>query len=157
MIRKLTLPALALAAVVLAGCTTTPPTEPASSSTTSTSAPHGEDEHTLVPSPTSTPDTTAVAARAVDALTAYGRRDLAYDEWFAQLRPFLDETALDAYATVNPSRIPAFTIDGSGEAADVTTTYAVVDVATSIGRYTIELHRADASAEWGVTRIQPPS
>lgn len=158
MIRKLTLPALAIVAVALAGCTTTAPTEPVPTSTTSaTSAPHGEDEHTLVPAPTSTPETTAVTARAVAALTAYGRRELAYDEWFAQLRPFLDETAVDAYATVNPSRIPAFTIEGDGEAADVTTTYAVVDVDTSIGRYTIELRRADASAEWGVTRIQPPN
>lgn len=155
MIRKLTLPALALAAVVgLAGCSVTPPADPAP---TSTSDQHGEDEHTLVPVPTSTPDRAAVAARAVDALTAYGQRDLPYDEWFAQLQPYLDETAVDAYATVNPSRIPAFTIDEPGETADVTTTHAVVDVTTSIGRYTIELRRADASAEWSVTRIQPPN
>lgn len=85
------------------------------------------------------------------------RRDLSYDEWFAQLQPFLDETAVDAYATVNPSRIPGFTIDGPGETADVTTTHAVVDVATSVGRYTIELRRDDASTAWSVTRIQPPN
>jgi hypothetical protein len=153
--RKLTLPALALvAAIGLAGCTGAPPTDPVP---TSTSDHRGEHEHTLVPEPTTTPDREAVAARAVDALTAYGRRDLSYDEWFAQLQPFLDETAVDAYATVNPSRIPAFTIDGPGETADVTTTHAVVDVATSVGRYTIELRRDDASAEWSVTRIQPPN
>ena len=158
MIRKLTLPALALtAALGLAACSGTPPAEPAPSSTADVHGEHGEDEHTLVPIPSTTPDGAAVAERAVDALTAYGRRDLAYDEWFAQLQPFLDETAVDAYATVNPSRIPAFTIDGPGEAADVTSTHAVVDVATSVGRYTIELRRADASAEWSVTRIQPPS
>lgn len=154
MIRKLTLPALALvAAVGLAGCSANPPTDPVPSST---SDHRGGDEHTLVPVPSTTPDRAAVAARAVDALTAYGRRDLPYDQWFAQLRPFLDETAVDAYATVNPSRIPPFTIDGPGETADVTSTHAVVDVATSAGRYTIELRRADASAAWGVTRIQPP-
>lgn len=157
MIRKLTLPALALvAAIGLAGCTSTQPADPIPTSTSSGDS-HGNDEHTLVPVPTSTPDRAAVAARAVDGLTAYGRRDLAYDEWFDQLRPFLDETAVDAYATVNPSRIPAFTIDDAGETADVTTTHAVVDVATSNGRYTIELRRADDSAEWGVTRIQPPN
>jgi len=155
MIRKLTLPALAVvAAIGLAGCTGAPPTDPVP---TSTSDHRGEHEHTLVPEPTTTPDREVVAARAVDALTAYGRRDLSYDEWFAQLQPFLDETAVDAYATVNPSRIPAFTIDGPGETADVTTTHAVVDVATSVGRYTIELRRDDASAEWSVTRIQPPN
>lgn len=155
MIRKLTLPALALtAALGLAACSPTPTAGRAPSSTADG---RGEHEHTLVPSPTTTPDRAAVAARAVDALTAYGQRDLSYEEWFAQLQPFLDETAVDAYATVNPSRIPAFTIDGPGEASDVTTTHAVVDVATSIGRYTLELRRADAAAEWGVTRIQPPS
>jgi hypothetical protein len=155
MIRKLTLPALALtAALGLAACSPTPTAGPAPSSTADG---RGEHEHTLVPSPSTTPDRAAVAARAVDALTAYGQRDLPYEEWFAQLQPFLDETAVDAYATVNPSRIPAFTIDGPGETADVTTTHAVVDVATSIGRYTLELRRADAAAEWSVTRIQPPS
>lgn len=155
MIRKLTLPALALvAAIGLAGCTGAPPTAPVP---TSTSDQRGEHEHTLVPEPTTTPDHEAVAVRAIDALTAYGRHDLSYDEWFAQLQPFLDATAVDAYATVNPSRIPAFTIDGPGETADVTSTHAVVDVATSIGRYTIELRREDTSAEWSVTRIQPPS
>lgn len=155
MIRKLTLPALALtAALGLAACSASPPAEPVP---TSTGDHHGEHEHTLVPSPTTTPDGTAVAERAVDALTAYGQRDLPYDEWFAQLQPFLDETAVDAYATVNPSRIPAFTIDGPGETADVTTTHAVVDIATSVGRYTLELRRADAAAEWTVTRIQPPN
>lgn len=155
MIRKSTLPSLALVtAIALAGCTATPSTAPTS---TSTSDSHGQDEHTLVPIPTSTPDRAAVAARAVDALTAYGRRDLPYDEWFAQLSPFLDEAATDAYATVNPSRIPLFTIEDAGETADVTTTHAVVDVETSVGRYTLELRRDDASAEWGVTRIQPPN
>lgn len=155
MIRKLTLPALALAAAVgLAGCSVTPKADPVP---TSTSDQHGEDEHTLVPVPSTTPDRAAVAARAVDALTAYGQRDLPYDQWFAQLQPFLDETAVDAYATVNPSRIPAFTIDGAGETADVTSTHAVVDIDTSVGRYTLELRRADTSAEWGVTRIQPPN
>lgn len=155
MIRKLTLPALALtAALGLAACTATPPAAPAPTSTDE--ALQGNDEHTLVPIPTATPDRSAVAARAVDALTAYGRRDLAYEEWFAQLRPFLEEKAVDAYATVEPSRIPSFTIDGA-DVADATDTYAVVDVATSIGRYTIELRRADASAEWSVTRFQPPN
>lgn len=155
MIRKLTLPALALtAALGLAACSASPPAEPVP---TSTGDHRGEHEHTLVPSPTTTPDGAAVAERAVDALTAYGQRDLPYDEWFAQLQPFLDDTTVDAYATVNPSRIPAFTIDGPGETADVTTTHAVVDIATSIGRYTLELRRADASAEWTVTRIQPPN
>lgn len=155
MIRKLTLPALALtAALGLAACSASPPAEPVP---TSTGDHRGEHEHTLVPSPTTTPDGAAVAERAVDALTAYGQRDLPYDEWFAQLQPFLDDTAVDAYATVNPSRIPAFTIDGPGETADVTTTHAVVDIATSIGRFTLELRRADASAEWTVTRIQPPN
>ena len=159
MIRKLTLPTVVLGAVIgLAGCTASLPTDPISTAPTApVHQEHGEDEHTLVPLPTATPDRTAVATRAVDALAAYGKRDLAYDEWFAQLKPFLDETAVEAYATVNPSRIPAFTIDGTGETADVTTTHAVVDVATSTGRYTIEIHRADATAEWGVTRIQPPS
>ncbi len=157
MTRKLIVPALALAAAVgLSGCAATNTAAPVPTSTT-TEGPQGLDSHTLVPLPTSTPDASAAVERAGQALTAYGRRDLAYDEWFEQLRPFLNESGVDAYATVNPSRIPPFTINGPGKAASVTDTYAVVDVATSIGRYTLELRRENAGAEWGVTRIQPPS
>lgn len=156
MTRKPIVPTLALAAALsLSGCATTDTAAPMPTSTTSEGA-RGLDSHTLVPIPTSTPDATAAVEWAGQALTAYGRRDLAYDEWFEQLRPFLAESGVDAYATVNPSRIPLFTINGPGEAASVTDTYAVVDVATSIGRYTLELRRENASAAWGVTRIQPP-
>ena len=105
----------------------------------------------------SAPTVYTSGCRRAKSITSTMRRDLSYDEWFAQLQPFLDETAVDAYATVNPSRIPGFTIDGPGETADVTTTHAVVDVATSVGRYTIELRRDDASTAWSVTRIQPPN
>ncbi|UWF76573.1 phosphatase PAP2 family protein [Microbacterium sp. EF45047] len=63
---------------------------------------------------------------------------------------------IEAYSTVQPSRIPAMTIQDGAEAAPTSTdVYAVVYVPTSVGEYTIELRRDDPSAAWGVTRFQP--
>lgn len=132
----------------------------AAPSATST-APVGDQAHgdhdELVPAPTSTPDQGAAAAAATDALTAYARRDLAYPEWFAQLEPYLHPSAVDAYATVDPSNIPEIVVTGTAETAGTSSdTYAVVFVPTSAGEYTVELRRDDPAANWGVTRFQPP-
>lgn len=116
---------------------------------------HGDHDE-LVPAPT--PDLDAAAAAATDALTAYARRDLAYPEWFAQLEPYLHPSAVDAYATVDPSNIPEIVVTGTAETAGTSSdTYAVVSVPTSAGDYTVELRRDDPSANWGVTRFQPPA
>lgn len=150
---------LAVAALMLTGCASEP--TPAASPPASESAEHDHDhgDHdVLVPSPTTTPDLDATATAAVDALEAYADRDLDYAAWFEQLKPHLHPTAVEAYSTVNPSRLPVVEIqDGAEAAATSTDTYAVVYVPTSLGDYTIELRRDDATASWGVTRFQPPA
>ena len=147
---------LVAATIALSGCAPGPASVPAPTDTAS----HGDHDHgdhdVIVPSPTSTPDLDAAATAAVDALKAYAQRDLDYPTWFEQLKPHLHSTAIEAYSTVQPSRIPAMTIQDGAEAAPTSTdVYAVVYVPTSVGEYTIELRRDDPSAEWGVTRFQP--
>ncbi len=152
---------LIAATLLLTGCTAEPTPGPAPTATASEGhSDHEEhgDHDVLVPSPTATPDQEAAAAAATDALEAYAQRDLEYTAWFEQLKPHLHPTAVEAYGTVNPSRIPAMEVQEGAEAASTSTeTYAVVYVPTSIGEYTIELRRDDPAASWGVTRFQPPA
>lgn len=155
-IRKRSAGLLIAATLVLVGCSADP--TPAETPTSAASEEHDHGDHdVLVPSPTETPDLQETAAAAVDALAAFTRRDLEYVAWFDQLKPHLHATAVEAYSTVNPARLPAIEILDGAEAADTSTaTYAVVYVPTSAGEYTIELRRDDATAAWGVTRFQPP-
>ncbi|MGO2519974.1 MAG: hypothetical protein ACTH8F_07625 [Microbacterium sp.] len=156
-IRKRTAAVFVAGVLLLAGCTAEP--EPAASPTapTSTGDDHG-DHDVLVPVPTESPDLDAAATAAVDALTAFAHRDLEYVAWFDQLKPHLHPSAVEAYSTVNPSRMPVIEIqDGAEAAATSTATYAVVYVPTSVGDYTIELRRDGADASWGVTRFEPPA
>ena len=152
--------AAVLVAVVIAltGCTA----EPAPAPTPTAAADHGDHDHgdhdEDVPTPPAAADHEAAAAAATDALKAYAQRDLDYSAWFEQLKPHLHATAIEAYGTVQPSRIPPMEVEAGAEAAETSTeTYAVVYVPTSMGEYTIELRRDDAAARWGVTRFQPPA
>lgn len=145
-------------ALLLTGCTAEPAPGPAPTASASEAPGEHGDHDELVPSPTATPDQEAAAAAATDALEAYAHRDLDYTAWFEQLKPHLHPTAVEAYGTVNPSRIPAMEVQEGAEAAATSTeTYAVVYVPTSIGEYTIELRRDDPASSWGVTRFQPPA
>lgn len=149
----------AIAMTLLTACTpqtsTTPP--PATSSTTAPTQ-HVNDHDGITPTWTSAPDHDGAAVTAADALRAYSDRDLDYTAWFAQLEPYLHPTAVDAYSTVDPANIPAFTITGDAVTTSTSTdTYAVVYVPTSVGDYTVELRRDSTGASWGVTRLQPPT
>lgn len=157
-IRPRTAMILTAAALTLTSCTATPPTPTAPTATTTPNASDRGDHDVLVPHPTATPDHEAAAVAAIDAMTAFADRDLDYTTWFEQLRPHLYPTAVEAYGTVNPSRIPPIDVLGTAEVADTSTdTYAVAYVRTSIGEYTIELRRDTPTDRWGVTRFQPPA
>jgi len=147
---------LVLGAVLVTGCAPAQPV-PESTSTGTASEPQDGGE-TLVPVPTTTPDLEEATAAGVDAFTAYADRGLSYSEWWEQLEPHLHASAVEAYATVQPSQIPALEIqDGAATAETSSDTYAVVYVPTSLGQYTIELRRGDTTSSWGVTRFQPPT
>ncbi len=165
--KKLTIGITAVAVLAAVGIglmvysATMPNDRTAAPAATGNPSPHDEghgDHDELMPAPTSTPDLGAAAAAATDALTAYAQRDLAYPEWFAQLEPHLHSSAVDAYATVDPSNIPEIEVTGTAKTAGTASeTYAVVTVSTSMGDFTVELRRADPSEAWGVTRFQPPA
>lgn len=98
----------------------------------------------------------AIAA-ADAAMRAYARPDLKFDAWWAQLQPLLDQKATADYAYMDPSRIVATTVIGTGVLTDETSPYvAYIDVPTNAGTYSVILSRTDATAPWLANRFIVP-
>ncbi|HRL81414.1 MAG TPA: hypothetical protein PLK46_13935 [Propioniciclava sp.] len=99
----------------------------------------------------------SVIAAAETAMRAYGRPDLAFEEWWAGVSPLLDQKASRDYANLNSSRIPVTSVTGAGVIIDDTSAYvATVEVPTNIGPCTVILSRADAESPWLVSRFGLP-
>lgn len=118
-------------------------------------AEHGYDEHDLVEVPDEV-DLSEINDAAIAAFEAYADKDQAYTDWFAGLKPHLYPSAVDAYATVQPQKIPVLSVNGDGAVLDGSTaSYAVVDVPTDSGAYRIEMRRDDGQGPWLASRITP--
>lgn len=174
--RRIGVGALVLAsAAVLAGCAsqaeTPAPTPSVSSSSAAypdltqfTPAPTGvPDEDTgelITPEPVPVWDATSrqsAIAAAENALTAYARPALPFDQWWADLQPLLDQQATSDYAHMDPARIVASQVTGAGVITDESSAYvAYVDVPTNVGTYGLILSRTDANAPWLVSRFVLP-
>jgi len=98
------------------------------------------------------------AIAAADAvMRAYARPDLGFDAWWAQLQPLLDQKATADYAYMDPARIVASSVTGSGTITDETSAYvAYIDVPTDAGTYSVILSRADADSPWLTSRFVVP-
>lgn len=171
----------AVAAAVLAGCssagagredTSTTPS-PAATASSGPVVPN-LDQHTPLPTdvidedtgetvvaqpvPTWDPATREAAVDAAEAaLTAFARPNLDYDTWWAELEPLLTPRAAADYAYVDPANVPATTVTGPGQLVDDTSAYvAHVQVPTDVGPYTVVVLRADGAAPWLTSRITPP-
>jgi hypothetical protein len=122
------------------------------------------------PSSTHTADTDAQAAEpvtaadvdggdlfAAEAMTAFVDRTLPYDQWWAQLAPYLSASALVAYEYTDPTNVPASAVTGDPlvVAAPDGTTLSVL-VPTDQGQYRVELERQSDQAAWAVSRFTPP-
>ena len=154
--RALNIVAVTALAATLVGCTSAAPETSASPPSASV----------LPPAPTSPApnDTLDADGRqggvntAQAALTAFLRRDLAYDAWWAQLKPYLTEQAVFAYEYTDPSSIPVTTITGTPlVSAAPSATQMNVLVPTGVGQYVIVLYRENKSAGWAVDRFTPPA
>lgn len=99
----------------------------------------------------------AASAAAVEAMTAFARPDMAYDQWFAQLRPHLSQDAAETYVYTDPINIPVTTITGEATVLESTSAYvAVVDVDTNVGEYQVLMLRTGATAPWLAAEFAPP-
>jgi hypothetical protein len=116
-----------------------------------------EDDATVVPVPEAagTSQEAAIAA-AENAVAAFGRPDLPYQEWINGLYPLMTQTGAAAYEGTDPQNVPVHQVTGAGSILDGSTEVAlIVQVPTDAGTYNVSLSRASADAPWLADRIRP--
>jgi hypothetical protein len=112
---------------------------------------------TVAPVPEAGDDSEADAITAAEAVvTAFGRPDLAYDEWIDGLYPLLTPAGAAAYEDTDPANVPVRAVTGPGTILPEPTDVAlIVQVPTDAGPYNVSLSRADTSEPWLADRIRP--
>jgi hypothetical protein len=156
--RKPSAPAAALLAALamLTGCTADP--SGAATSHKSSSSP------SATSTPTPTPTSTAPAGTPLGAgervWTAFSRRGLAYDAWWAGLRPLLSDSARAVYRYDDPRNIPSMHVTGKIHVAAKAPARphftAEVIVPTSVGRFGLDLERHTLKSRWLLYAIKFP-
>lgn len=149
-----------VAAVTLGGCGTTieapGPDTPAGTAAAPPVPGHGP-APLPAPLPPPTDDAASVdAASAVAsaAVTAFARPDVDADLWWAELSPLLSPAATTAYASTDPSLVPARAVTGPPRTGESPSSYlATVFVPTDAGEYAVLLVREGGGAPWLVERI----
>lgn len=112
---------------------------------------------THAPATWSEADRQEVVAAAEQALATFGRPQLPYDVWWAELEPLLSQKAAQDYANVDPANVPVQLITGPGKIVDDTSAYvAQVAVPTNAGEYILLMMRKQGGDPWLVERFQPP-
>jgi hypothetical protein len=153
--------ALALAGLALSGCAPTTPaaqegTMPATSAAPSTTPPPaGGTEGDIVP--TTPPEAEEAAAEAaVRVVQTFGQPELTAEAWMEAMYPVLSAKGATAYLHTDPANIPVTAVVGEPVVlTGLTATYAIVDVPTDAGVYTVTLTRDDESGPWLAERIRP--
>lgn len=158
--RSRPLAVLFLAVLTLTGCdsTTWGSSErvlPSDSSQASTPQPASGTEGDLLP--TTSPEEEAAAAQtAVRVVQTFGQPDLAPEAWMEAMYPVLSTKGATAYLHTNPANIPVTAVVGEPTVlTGLTVTYAIVDVPTDAGPYTVTLTRDDEDRPWLAERIRP--
>jgi len=152
------------AALTLTGCVTygvtgpatpTAPTTPTATNPVNPSPPL--DDATVEPVPEAAADSQAAAVEtAEDAVAAYARPDLSYDEWIKGLYPYLTQAGAAAYEGTDPARVPVRQVTGEGTILPASTEVAlIVQVPTDVGPYNVSLSRTSPDASWLADRIRP--
>ncbi len=121
---------------------------------------------TASPTPTPTPLTpTAPATTPLGAgqrvWAAFSASTLAYDAWWAQLKPMLSEAARAVYVYDDPHNLPSMTLTGplhvATKAPGEPRYTAEVLVPTSKGTFALDLERATLTSAWLLFAIRFPS
>jgi hypothetical protein len=116
-----------------------------------------EDDATMVPVPgaAGTSQEAAITA-AENAVAAFGRPDLPYQEWINGLYPLMTQTGAAAYEGTDPQNVPVRQVTGAGMILEGSTEVAlIVQVPTDAGTYNVSLSRSSADAPWLADRIRP--
>ena len=115
------------------------------------------DDATVAPVPEAGTGSAAAAIDvAVNAVTAYARPELSYDEWISGLYPYLSQAGAAAYEDTDPAQVPVRQVTGAGEVLPASTEVAlIVQVPTDAGPYTVALSRPSGDAPWLADRIRP--
>lgn len=91
---------------------------------------------------------------------AFSAKDLAYDAWWAQLKPLLSDAAQAVYVYDDPRNLPTLTLTGSIRLArkpPAAPRYtAEVIVPTSRGRFALDLERHTLRSPWLLYAIKFP-
>lgn len=125
------------------------------------------DRTSTTPSPSPTPPAPVITAPATTALgageriwAAFSASTLAYDAWWAQLKPMLSEAARAVYVYDDPGNLPSMTLAGTirvAAKAPAEPRYTVeVLVPTSKGTFALDLERATLASPWLLYAIKFP-
>lgn len=154
---------IALTVIALTGCASPAPgqdaaraTPPATSTTPlPTPPPVGGTEGDVLP--TTSPEAETVAARAaLRVVEIFGQPELTADAWMEAMYPVLSQKGATAYLGTDPANIPVTGVAGEPTVlTGLTATYALVDVPTNAGIYTVTLTRDEESSPWLAERIRP--
>lgn len=151
-----------IAAVVAIACMALPGTACAATpgGVMETTRPHSTDvpDHGVDDVSDSSARERAVAV-AEQAMVAFSRPTLPYEQWWAELSPLLDPAAVEAYAYTDPSQVPASRVTGDGQvSAAPSATEITVLVPTDVGQYRVRLYRQSAADDqpWLVHSLTPP-
>ncbi|HIZ36387.1 MAG TPA: hypothetical protein H9815_11460 [Candidatus Ruania gallistercoris] len=92
---------------------------------------------------------------AVAAVAAWARPDLGYEQWWADLSPFLSWQAQEAFASVDPALVPASAVSGEAQAESGESPFlSTVVVPTDVGTVEVLLSRQSAEETWLVESIR---
>jgi hypothetical protein len=144
--------------LALAGCAASASDNPTSHAKSAAPSPAAS-----TPSPMLTP--TAPASTPLGTgervWAAFSDRGLAYDAWWAQLRPLLSDSAQAVYVYDDPRNIPSMTVSGklhlAAKAPAEPRYTAEVVVPTSKGVFALDLERHTLTSKWLLYAIKFPA
>ncbi|MGC5225137.1 hypothetical protein ACPW96_21420 [Micromonospora sp. DT81.3] len=150
-------------ALTLTSCATAEPAAPAPSGSPTATATNPAnptppvDDATPAPVAEAGDDSQSAAIEvAENAVAAFGRPDLPYEQWIAGLYPFLTQSGAAAYEGTDPMNVPVHAVTGPGAVLPASTEVAlIVVVPTDAGPYNVSLSRPEPAAPWLADRIRP--
>lgn len=79
---------------------------------------------------------------------------MAYEQWWAELKPLLSPEGRQSYEYTDPANIPELKISGPGVASSAGSPYlATVTFATNEGEFGVDLSRTAIAGKWTAENI----
>lgn len=88
-------------------------------------------------------------AAAETLLTTWARPSLAYEQWWADLKPLMSAAAQESYSYTDPANVPPLKITGPGVLSDSLSPYLVtVTFPTTEGEFGVDMARTEIPGTW---------